>query len=75
MALGAKLNVSFQGRFLAFRNPLDPYNGNPFGLFYFSDILEFVDTLNFRPVRLFIFFVKIPPCTPFREVRLFGRLE
>ena len=45
MALGAKLNVSFQGRFLAFRNPLDPYNGNPFGLFYFSDFLEFVDTL------------------------------
>ena len=46
MALGAKLNVTFQRRFLAFWNPLDPYNGNPFGLIYFSDFLEFVDTLT-----------------------------
>ena len=46
MAIGAKQNVSFQGRFLAFWNPLDPFNGNPFGLFYFSDFLEFVDTLK-----------------------------
>ena len=45
MALGAKLNVTFQRIFLAFWNPLDPHNGNPFGLIYFFDILEFVDTL------------------------------
>ena len=46
MALGAKLNVTFQRRFLAFWNSLDPHNGNPFGLKYFSDFLEFVDTLQ-----------------------------
>ena len=46
MALGAKLYVTFQRRFLAFWNPLDPHNGNPFGLIYFSDFLEFVDTLE-----------------------------
>ena len=45
MALGAKLNVTFQRRFLAFWNTLDPHNGNPFGLIYFSDFLEFIDTL------------------------------
>ena len=45
MALGAKLNVTFQRIFLAFWNPLDPHNGNSFGLIYFSDFLEFVDTL------------------------------
>ena len=32
---------------LAFWNPLDPYNWNPFGLINFSDFLEFVDTLVF----------------------------
>ena len=46
MALGAKLYVTFQRKFLAFWNPLDPYNWNPFGLIKFSDFLEFVDTLD-----------------------------
>ena len=46
MALGAKLYVTFQRRFLAFWNPIDPYNWNPFGLINFSGFLEFVDTLK-----------------------------
>ena len=53
MALGAKLNVTFQRRFLAFCNPLDPHNGNPFGLIYFSDFLEFVDTLYIMCLIIF----------------------
>ena len=45
MSLEAKLYVTFQRQFLAFWNPLDPYNWNPFCLINLSDFLEFIDTL------------------------------
>ena len=52
MVLETKLYVTFQRRFLAFWNPIDPYNWNPFGLINFSDFLEFVDTLPFMLVSV-----------------------